>query len=317
MSVDPARSPKWGWVTRASIALLVVVPPLVTDRSGLEDYTRLVVLVLAVLGVSVLTGATGLISLGHAVFVGIGAFSMANLLDAGLAVPLALLIATLAGAVAGTIVAVPAFRVRGPYLALITFGLAVMFPPISRRLGGLTGAALGRNVDITGFRPPSFLGLDERIHIWNYSISVVVVAVWFLLARNLLESRMGRAVRAMKDHEYAAAAFGINLRTAKTGIFAVSAAMAATAGALQAIVDPYLNGSSYGWDLSLRLYISAVIGGLGSLVGAVVGVAALVLIPVANTALGLLQDPALVFGCGLLVVILAAPDGVVGLFRRR
>ena len=293
-----------------------VLLPVIVDRGLLEDFSRVFVLILAVLGVNLLTSTTGLISLGHGVFVGIGAFAMANLLDENIPVIVALVLATAVAGFAGMIVALPALRVRGPYLALITLGLSVMFPPIGRRLGRFTGSALGRRVNVDGFDPPDFLRLDERPHIWNYVVCLLVVALWFLLTRNLLNSRIGRAIRATKDHEHAAAAFGVNIALAKTGTFGISAAMAGTAGALQAIIDPYLNTNDYDWTLSLKLYTSAVIGGLGSLLGAVAGAVIYVGLPWVNEVLGLLDSPSLAFGLGLLIVIIVAPNGVVGLFAR-
>lgn len=305
---------------RARIVLAVLViaslPPLLVDRGNLEDFSRVFVIVLAVLGVSVLTGSTGLISLGHAVFVGVGAFATANLLDKGIPVVVALLLSTLLAGLVGVVVAVPALRVGGAYLALITLGVSVMFPPVARRGGAFTGAALGRTVDISGFDPPDFLRLDERPHIWNYVVCLFVIGVWFLLTYNLLQSRMGRAVRAIKDHEHAAAAFGVNITTAKLGIFAVSAAMAGTAGALQALIDPYLNANGFDWNLSLQLYTSAVIGGLGSLLGAVIGVISYISIPWLNEWAGVFDNPSLAFGIGLLIVILVAPTGVAGQLER-
>ena len=308
---SPARSA----AIAASLGAAVLLPVIV-NRGLLEDFSRVFVLILAVLGVNLLTSTTGLISLGHGVFVGIGAFSMANLLDQNIPVIVALVLATAVAGFAGMIVALPALRVRGPYLALITLGLSIMFPPIGRRLGRFTGSALGRSVNVDGFDPPDFLRLDDHPHIWNYVVCLMVVSVWFLLTRNLLNSRIGRAIRASKDHEHAAAAFGVNLAMAKTGTFGISAAMAGTAGALQAIIDPYLNTNDYDWALSLKLYTSAVIGGLGSLLGAVVGAVIYVGLPWLNEVLGLLDSPSLAFGLGLLIVIIAAPNGVVGLLTR-
>lgn len=308
---SPARS------SALAVALAVaVLLPMVVSRGLLEDFSRVFVLILAVLGVNLLTGTTGLISLGHGIFVGIGAFTMANLLDQKIPVVVALVLATAMAGAVGVIVALPSLRVRGPYLALITLGLSVMFPPIGRRLGRFTGSALGRTVNVDGFDPPDFLRLDEHPHIWNYVVCLIVVTVWFWLTRNLLNSRMGRAIRATKDHEHAASAFGINLALAKAGTFGISAAMAGTAGALQAIIDPYLNTNSYDWRFSLELYTSAVIGGLGSLLGAVVGVLIYIGLPWLNEMVGVLDSPSLAFGLGLLIVIVVVPDGVVGLLRR-
>lgn len=318
MSQAPASSRSRNRRAAIMIAfgVLAALPPLLLGQSDLEDYSRAFVLVLAVLGVSLLTGTTGLISLGHAVFVAIGAFSVANLLDAGLPVVLALPVASLFAGLAGMVLALPALRVRGPYLALITLGLTIMFPPIARRLGTLTGSALGRTVRTAPFDPPDFLHLDARLHVWNYLVCLVVVGLWFLGAHNLLNSRMGRAVRATKDHEYAAAAFGINIATAKTGIFGISAAMAGTAGALQALIDPYLNANDFDWNMSLELYSSAVIGGLGSLLGAVLGVMTLTAVPWLNETAGILDNASLAFGVGLLIIILVAPNGLAGAVQR-
>ncbi|MFT4596393.1 MAG: branched-chain amino acid transport system permease protein [Paracrocinitomix sp.] len=312
---QPQNSPARSAAIAAALGAAVLLPVIV-NRGLLEDFSRVFVLILAVLGVNLLTSTTGLISLGHGVFVGIGAFSMANLLDENIPVIVALVLATAVAGFAGMIVALPALRVRGPYLALITLGLSVIFPPIGRRLGKFTGSALGRSVNVDGFDPPDFLRLDDHPHIWNYVVCLMVVSVWFLLARNLLNSRIGRAIRASKDHEHAAAAFGVNLAMAKTGTFGISAAMAGTAGALQAIIDPYLNTNDYDWTLSLKLYTSAVIGGLGSLLGAVVGAVIYVGLPWLNEVLGLLDSPSLAFGLGLLIIIIAAPNGVVGLLTR-
>lgn len=314
-SSRPAHSLVRSCAIAAAVAIAVLLP-FIVNRGLLEDFSRVFVLILAVLGVNLLTGTTGLISLGHGVFVAIGAFSMANLLDQNIPIALSLILASAMAGVAGVIVALPSLRVRGPYLALITLGLSVMFPPIGRRLGRFTGSALGRTVNVDGFDPPDFLRLDDHPHVWNYVVCLVVVAFWFLLTRNLLDSRMGRAIRATKDHEHGAAAFGINIALAKTGTFGISAAMAGTAGALQAIIDPFLNTNDYDWTFSLKLYTSAVIGGLGSLLGAVVGAVIYVGLPWLNELLGLLDSPSLAFGLGLLIVIVVAPDGVVGLLPR-
>ena len=300
----------------ASVVLAVVVPPLVTSPADLEDLSRLLVLTLAVLGVGLLAGTSGLISLGHAIFVGFGAFCMANLLDTPMPAAVALVVTTVATGALGMLVGIPAVRVRGPYLALITFGLSVIFTPLGRFLSRFTGAPLGKTVDIESYLPPKGLGLDERLHLWNYGVVVTVVGIWFLLAHNLLGSRMGRAVRATRDQELAASTFGINLAWAKTGIFGVSAAMAGTAGALQAVVDPFLQVNTFDWLQSLEIYASAIIGGVGSLLGALLGVVILIVMPALNTAIGLFDSAALAFGVTLLIVTFVAPDGLAGRLAR-
>lgn len=310
------RSP-WFWPGWVLLALVIVVPAIVSSPLDLNKLSRLVVLVLAVLGVNLLTGYTGLISLGHGVFVGVGAFTMANLIDQGLSLFVAGILATAFTGFVGLILGLPALRVRGLYLALITFGIALAFPPFARRLGSWTGGVTGRNVTNDAFVPPSFLGLDDQVHVWRYGWCIVVVAVWFLIARNLINSRMGRALRTLRDNEPAAATFGINVRATKAGVLAVSAAMAGTAGVLQAILNPYISHGDFDAFLSLRLYAAAVLGGLGTLVGALFGVLALIAVPAFNGAVGLIDNEAVVFGAGLILVTFLAPAGIAGLFVRR
>lgn len=303
-----------GW---ALLAVVVVIPPLISEPLDLNKLSRLIVLVLAVLGVNLLTGYAGLISLGHGVFVGVGAFAMTNLIDQGMSLFLAGLLATVFTGIIGVIIGLPALRVRGLYLALITFGTALAFPPLARRLGKLTGGVTGRTVSNDAFAPPSFLGLDDHVHIWRYGSCLVVVALWFVLVRNLVNSRVGRALRTIRDNEAAAATFGINIAMTKATALGISAAMTGTAGALQAILNPYVSHSDFEAFLSLRLYAAAVLGGLGTLIGAVFGVLALIIVPIINGAIGLIDNEAVVFGAGLIIITFVAPGGLASLVRGR
>lgn len=315
--VPPRRLSPLAKAGLAVLALAVMIPPFVTTSLELTRLSRLVVLVLAVLGVNLLTGYTGLISLGHGVFVGVGAFAMANFIDQGMSLYLAGLLATLFTGVIGLILGLPALRVRGLYLALVTFGTALAFQPFAKRLGTWTGGVSGRTVNNEAFVPPSFLGLDDHVHIWRYGVCLAVAALWFLVVRNLINSRMGRALRTVRDNESAAATFGISVRYAKAGALAISAAMTGTAGVMQAILNPYVSHDDFDSFLSLRLYAAAVIGGLGTLAGAIYGVLALILIPAANGALELLDSDAIVFGAGLIIMTFIAPSGIAGLFEDR
>lgn len=305
------------WLGIALLALLVIIPPLVTNTFELTKFSRLVVLVLAVLGVNLLTGYTGLISLGHGVFVGVGAFAMANFIDRGWSLFVAGILATLFTGLIGLILGLPALRIKGLYLALVTFGFALAFPPFARRLGSWTGGVTGRTVENEAFVPPSFLGLDDHVHVWRYGVCLAVVGLWFWIVRNLVNSRIGRALRTVRDNEAAAATFGIDVRYAKAGALAVSAAMTGTAGVLQAILNPYVSHADFDSFLSLRLYAAAVIGGLGTLVGAIYGVIALIVVPFVNGTLDLLESDSIVFGAGLVIMTFIAPAGIAGLIANR
>lgn len=300
----------------SATTLVLVAIPVFSNELQLRRFTQLMVLVLAVLGVNLLTGYTGLISLGHGVFVGIGAFATANLLDSAVPLWASVIIATIYTGVAGVILGLPAIRLKGLSLALVTFGYAIAFQPISRRLGGRTGGSAGRPV-ATEFLPPGPLNGIVAAPVWRYFVCLCVVAAWFLLARNLIGSRVGRAARAVRDGELAAAQFGVDVVRTKTAILGISAAMAGTAGAMQAALFPWVSADQFDALLSLRLYAAAVLGGLGTVVGAVFGIIALIILPVINAATGLLDNDAVVFGLGLVLMSLVAPQGIAGVVERR
>lgn len=299
------------------ITIILIAAPFVLTDLQLRRFSQVLVLVLAVLGVNFCTGYAGLVSLGHGVFVGVGAFAMANYLDdAGLGFLPAFLLATTTAGLFGVVLGLPALRVKGIYLALLTFGFALAFGPITRRLGRITGGVNGRSVEF-GENPPDWTGLGpERTQLYRYALCVLVVIVWFVIAHNLINSRMGRAVRAVKEDETAAAAFGINLTVIKTGAFGLSAAMAGSAGALQTFLFPFVSHSKFDVFLSLRLYAAAVIGGLGALVGAVYGVASLVVVPAVASILGSFGSETVVFGLALISLTYIAPTGLAGLADR-
>lgn len=317
-TLEVPESSKRSAVTRVIgfvVAGALLVLPLLLSDLQLRRQTELIVLVLAVVGVNLLTGYTGLISLGHGVFVGIGAFTMANILDYNVPILLALILAAAFTGIMGLLIGLPALRVRGLYLALITFGFALAFGPIARRLGKLTGGVSGRPVENDGFAPPSWLGINDQLISFRYYCCLLVVVAWFVAVRNLIGSRIGRAMLSIRDNETAAAQFGVPIVRVKAGVLAVSAAMAGTTGALQAIMNPYVTHSSFDAFLSLRLYAAAVLGGLASLLGSVLGVIALIVVPAFNNTFGLLDNDSIVFGLGLIIVTFVAPRGVAGLFR--
>ena len=297
-----------------ALAALLVLLPFFLSPIELNRLSRLIVLAVAVLGVNLLTGYTGLVSLGHGVFVGIGAFAVAKFIDLGIPTWPAILLATAFTGLTGLLVGLPALRIRGVHLAIVTFGLAVAFGPIARRLGSLTGGSTGLTVDNAGFTAPGGFVAD---HVWRYGASIAVVIFWLFVARNLIESRPGRAMQAVRDHEVAAAAFGVNLIRTKAGALAVSAAMAGSAGALQALINPFVSFGQFDAFLSLRLYAAAVVGGLGTLIGSIYGVLALIVVPAVNDAIGVVENDAIVFGIGLLVISLLAPRGIAGLIADR
>jgi branched-chain amino acid transport system permease protein len=318
-ALDDYSTPRRRGLPGFSVLLLIVLvaAPLLTTDLQLRRFSQVLVLVLAVLGVNICTGFGGLVSLGHGAFVGIGAFTMANLIDdLSLPLPLALVGSALVAGGFGMVLGLPALRVKGVYLALLTFGFALVLGPVARRMGSLTGGVTGRSVEFDS-APPGWTGLGaDQVQLYRYLVCLIVVGLWFAAAWALINSRMGRAIRAVRDDEVAAVTFGVDLTAVKTGTFGLSAAMAGTAGALQAFLFPFVSHTNFDVFLSLRLYAAAVIGGLGVLVGAVYGVIALLIVPVLNSFLGFIGSEAAIFGLGLIMLTYLAPGGLADLVDR-
>ena len=315
-----------GWIALASFLVLL---PFMVDQLALRQYASLMVLSLGVLGIVVATGYAGLISLGHGAFVGLGAFAMGWFLDArGWPFPLAVIGSFVVCGVAGWLLGLPALRIKGIYLALVTMGIAVVFPTLARRFPSVTGGTSGRAVDSV-MVAPSWTGLGDGHDVsWRYWFCLLVCALAFLATRNVIIGRMGRAMEAVRDNEAAAAAFGVNRIRVKAGAFGWSAGLAGLAGALQAVLFPFVSHDQFDVFLSFRLYAAAVLGGVGHLIGAVYGVVALILVPTLNEALGavldrpegLLRNDVIVFGIGLIALTFVSAGGAVGLvagIRRR
>jgi branched-chain amino acid transport system permease protein len=228
---------------------------------------------IAILGLDVLTGHSGQISLGHGAFMAVGAYTTAILMaNHGLrdiwTIPIA---GAVAGAI-GLLAGVPALRLSGLYLALATFGIAIALPTILKKFDHFTGGSTG----ITLFGKPTqtgqgagYLGMTNNE--WLYALTWTVAVVMFLLAWWLLASRFGRSLRAVRDSELAAAASGINRAAYKVGAFGVSAAYAGVAGSLFAINVAYVSPDTFPIQLSLYLLVGAVVGFFGSIWGALLG----------------------------------------------
>ena len=302
------------WIIVVVTVLLIALPFLV-DQIALRRTASLIVLTLAVLGVVVATGHTGLITLGHGAFVGLGAFAMGAFVDY---VRLPFVVAVLAsfvfcGAV-GWLLGLPALRIKGIYLALITLGIGVVFPSLAKRFPPITGGVSGRPLD-SSLEAPAWLGSEHTVT-YRYFFCLVICLVMFWLTAAVLRGRWGRAMQAVRDDETAAATFGVNLVLTKAGAFGLSAALAGTAGALQAVLFPFVSHEQFDVFLSFRLYAAAVIGGAAFVMGAVYGVLALIVVPAVNSVLGLFDNDVFVFGAGLILLTFLSPDGIAGWLRR-
>ena len=308
---------------RLGVAIVVaaIVVFLSIRLNAFRDYqiAEIAVYVTAVAGLTVLTGLSGQISLGNGAFMAIGAYVTALLLI-HLSWPfyLVLVIAGAGAAAAGAVVGIAAARLHGPYLAGATLLLGVALPAIALAWPGVFGGDQGLNVVFT---TPSFLGANFPLTRWQAWVSAAVALVTLILLANLAHSRIGRNWRAVRDDEVAAALDGINVAAARVRAFVVSAACAGLAGSLLAIVTGLVAPGAYTITLSIALLTAAVIGGLGSLLGALWGSLIIVLLPTyitdVSTSHGLSSTvganiPIAAYGVVLILVMLLFPQGIQG-----
>ncbi len=264
---------RWRLAYVAVGALLLVVLPFVVSDFRTGQLATVGAYFIAILGLDVLTGNSGQISLGHGAFMAIGAYTTAILVGHHGVRDLATIpaAAAVAGGI-GLLAGIPALRLSGFYLALATFGLAVVFPTLLKRFdhftGGSTGISFFGSAHQTG-HGLGVLGLTNSQ--WLYVLTWVIGGALFLLAWFLLDSRFGRSLRAVRDSELAAAACGVNRSAYKVAAFGLAAAYAGVAGALFAINIAYVSPDSISIQLSLYLLVGATIGFFGSIWGAILG----------------------------------------------
>jgi branched-chain amino acid transport system permease protein len=318
-------------------AVVVVLLPRFMGEFRLLQFTLVAIYVIALLGLNILTGYSGQISLGHGAFVGVGAYVAALLslgrpglelyqldppswlpLGDGMTPVFTIPIAALVTGVIGFLIGIPALRLGGISLALATLALAVSFPILMKRFAEVTGGGGGLNLNL----PETPFGWDISTRHWLYYEAWVTAGILFLAAWLLVRGRIGRAWRAVRDGEVAATSSGVNPALYKTVAFGVSSAYAGAAGALFAIETAYVNPDTFPVSLSILLLASAVIGGVGSLAGAVFGALLYEFLPIYSQQPPIVsfefaaQAPSVIFGVFLIVIMLLLPGGVVGGFRR-
>jgi branched-chain amino acid transport system permease protein len=305
------------------VALLgaAIVVILSIKLNAFRDYqiAEIAVYVTAISGLTVLTGLSGQISLGNGAFMAIGAYTTALMLEhLGWPFVAVLVVAGIVSAATGAIVGVAAARLHGPYLAGVTLMLGVALPFLAFVYPSTLGGDQGLNVVYT---QPAFLGANFPLTRWQAWISSAVALVVLVLLANLGRSRVGRNWRAVRDDEVAAALAGINVAQARVLAFVVSAACAGLAGALLAIITALVAPGAFTITLSIALLTGAVIGGLGTLFGAIWGSLVIVLVPVyatdVATSHGLSTTvasniPVAAYGVVLILVMLIFPQGIQG-----
>ena len=314
----------------ALAALIAVLPRFISDFRA-REFAIVGMYFIALVGLALLTGYSGQISLGHGAFMAVGGYTTAILSVDGIyghhlrdlwTIPIAGLVAGLAGLLVG----VPALRLSGLYLALITFGIAVSFPQLPKKWDHFFGGTTGKILNLV--KPP--FGLNTTPNNWPYYLSWGIALVLLAVAWFLLRGKMGRALQAIRDSEVAAASSGVNLALYKTLAFGISAFYAGVAGSLYVIGNAYVNPDVFPILLSVYLVVGLAVGGLGSLAGLIAGAALIYFLQNhADTVARWLNHlpaldldpkqpgiPSVVFGAVLIVVMLLLPTGAGGLLRR-
>jgi len=287
--------------------------PFVVSNYRVFQFTLALVYAIALLGLNMLTGYNGQISLGHGAFYAIGAYVAAILMDK-FGVPYWLTIPA-AGAVclvAGFLFGLPALRLEGLYLSLATFALGVAMPQILKYKGfeHWTGGVQG--IVIVKPDPPEWLSLTQDQ--WLYFVVLACLVVLFVIGWNLLRGRIGRAMVAIRDQPIAAQVMGVNTALVKSLTFGVSAMYTGIAGALGAIVIQFVAPDTFTIFLSISLVVGIVIGGLASISGAIYGALFIQFIP--NVADQISKAaPWAIYGVFLIVFMYVMPSGVAGFIR--
>ena len=294
--------------TAAAAAVLAVLPFLL---SGYHQSlaASVGVFFVAILGLNILVGYSGQISIGHGAFMAVGGYTTAVMSSAHHTnLVVTMLMAFAICFALGVVVGLPALRFSGAYLALATFALAVSVPQLplkfSRFLGGSGGVQSSETVG----------------HTWLYGTTWATAAILFVLGWLILRGRTGRAFRAIRDSEVAATSSGVELPIYKTLAFGISAAYAGVAGSLFVLgTNGFAQPNEFGILLSLEILIGAAVAGLGSLRGTIVGAVFIGLLPTVSNdvpVIGSEHGQDVVFGLIVIVVILLLPTGFAGLLRR-
>jgi branched-chain amino acid transport system permease protein len=305
--------PHWRWVVFFLVVAFASILPFTVKNFVVFQITLVIVYAIAILGLNLLTGFNGQFSLGHSAFYAIGAYTAAILMEhAGVPYFLTLPAAGLACFISGFLFGLPALRLEGIYLALATFALAVATPQIlkSTPLEHWTGGVQG----IVIIKPDAPFGLKLNPDQWLYFFTLAVALVMFLGAYNLVRSRTGRAMIAIRDNPIAARSMGVPVELYKSLTFGVSAFYTGVAGALGAIAIQFVAPDSFTFVLAIALFVGLVVGGVASIAGTVFGGLFIMFVP--NIAEQISKGLAgASYGIILILLIYLMPSGIAGLLR--
>jgi branched-chain amino acid transport system permease protein len=298
-------------VLGAGVVVLAVLPLNSTPYTNYQ-IALVATYAVAILGLNLVSGYAGQISLGQSAFFGLGAYCAAIVtVRAGWPLPASFLVACALPAAVGLLVAVPAVRLRGHGLAIFTLALPLIGVALAKRFTGLTSGSEGLSARIA--RAPAWSGLDTDQ--WTYYVVLVVAAALFVLARNMVTGRLGRALSSIRDNEVVAVAMGIPTRRYKALAFAMAAAFGGAAGWLYVYTIGFVSPVELEFLLSINLLAMMVVGGMGSVLGSLLGGVLYVYIPVVAGTVDPVRTT-LLYGVILILVLFFAPGGIARALHR-
>ncbi len=307
-------------VFAAAVIVVLVLPRILSDFQAVR-FATIGAYFIAIVGLNVLVGYSGQISLAHGAFMAVGGYTTAILMaDLGVRDIVTIPVAGLVAGIAGLALGLPALRLSGLYLAIATFGIAVSLPSILKKFDGFTCGSTG--IQLFGLPEQTGHGIGVTVlghkltnNDWLYYLTWTVGLAVFAVAWALMSGRIGRSLLAIRDSEVAASSAGVNPAFYKVLAFGISAAFAGVAGSLYAINTAYVNPDTFPIPLSLYLLVGVVVGGLGYLWGAAVGAAFIVYVPIWVQDVSK-QAPQVVYGAAIILLMLLIPTGAAGLFNR-
>ncbi len=325
-------TPKWlKWGGLALLGVVLVALPFSFEAFRVNQFITWMCIAVAAAGLNLLTGYNGQISVGHGALYGLGAYTAAIIVTRS-TVPMLLTIGIAAAVcfLAGVAIGLPALRIKGLYLALVTLAVAVLFPAVVEQFSGLTGGGSGLAMVVPQEGCPRgrpecpirwespFGGLaDDQ---WRYFLALAITVLVFVVIANLVRSRVGRSLVAIRDNDIAAESSGIDVSRTKIITFGVSAAIAGVGGGMLALLNgnPRVNPTSFTLLVSIYLLVAIVVGGPSTIIGPAIGA---LIYGLFNDVIGpelpgrFENATPVILGVLLVVQMLVAPNGIVGQFK--
>ena len=307
---------RWTFCVYAALLALAFALPYLIDEFYLGEVTNVLIWAIAGLGLMLLTGQTGQVSLGHSAFMALGAYSCVNFMEAGLPFLASFLLAGVVTGIIGALIAIPALKLHGVYLSIFTLALAILADDFIVILEPWTGG-------VNGYFAPVIEIFGIEINRWSapetwYFLALGTAIFVTMIYRNLLRSPLGRAFAAVRDSEISAQAMGVDVARTKTLAFGLSCAFAGLGGALMGLFAGAFNNETFNFLISIQLLMMIIIGGLGFIHGAFLGAIVIAFLPqflsiatdVVNVTVPGLETG--VFGMILIGFILLEPMGLYG-----